>query len=216
MDDVDRLAPDEIQQLFQLVKANADFPNLVYLLLFQREIVEGSLSAALDLSDVPGLSGRDFLGKIVQVGFDVPAIERPRLERVLTSGLDEFLGDERVSERFAREHWAQAFLPGLRHYFANLRDVRRFLGSLSFHIGLFQTDTSFEVNPVDLIALEVLRVFEPDLYHALPGVKELLTQVSEEAKVFGGSDADSERREAVKALVGLAPVSRQPWAQESL
>jgi predicted KAP-like P-loop ATPase len=34
MDDVDRLSTDEIKLLFQLVKANADFPNLIYLLLF--------------------------------------------------------------------------------------------------------------------------------------------------------------------------------------
>ena len=38
MDDVDRLPPDEIRLLFQLVKINADFPNLVYLLCFNRGV----------------------------------------------------------------------------------------------------------------------------------------------------------------------------------
>jgi predicted KAP-like P-loop ATPase len=216
MDDVDRLAPTEIRQLFQLVKANADFPNLVYLLLFQRDIVERSLSEVLDPSDSPDRRGRDFLGKIVQVGFDLPAIERSRLEKVLTTGLDEFLGDERVSERFAREHWAQVFLPGLRHYFANLRDVRRLLGSLSFHIGLFQTETSFEVNPVDLIALEVLRMFEPDLYGALPGASELLTRTSDEVHLLSGGKQDTERRSAVEAIIATVPPDRRMRAQEIL
>lgn len=31
LDDIDRLTPEEIRLLFQLVKANADFPNMVYL-----------------------------------------------------------------------------------------------------------------------------------------------------------------------------------------
>jgi hypothetical protein len=61
MDDVDRLSIDEVMLLFQLVKASADFPNMVYLLLFQRDIVEKSLQ------DGAPTSAREFLEKIVQV-----------------------------------------------------------------------------------------------------------------------------------------------------
>ena len=43
IDDLDRLTADEVKLVFQLIKANADFPNLVYLTLFQRDIVEMSL-----------------------------------------------------------------------------------------------------------------------------------------------------------------------------
>ena len=46
LDDIDRLTPEKIRLLFQLVKANADFPNVVYLLLFQRDIVERSLNSS--------------------------------------------------------------------------------------------------------------------------------------------------------------------------
>ena len=49
IDDVDRLAPEGIRLVFQLVKANADFPNLVYLLLFQRDTVERALGGMGDL-----------------------------------------------------------------------------------------------------------------------------------------------------------------------
>ena len=45
VDDADRLTPNELQQLFQLVKVNADFPNLVYLLL-DREIAEKHIEKA--------------------------------------------------------------------------------------------------------------------------------------------------------------------------
>lgn len=132
MDDVDRLSTDEIKLLFQLVKANADFPNLIYLLLFQRDIVEKSLKA------IAPITGREFLEKIVQVGFDIPRIELTRLERVLFAGLDELLGDEAVGQRFDQRRWGNIFIPGLRPYFETLRDVHRFLATLSFHVGLFR------------------------------------------------------------------------------
>jgi hypothetical protein len=69
LDDIDRLTSEEIRLLFQLVKANADFPNVVYLLLFQRDIVERSLDSS------PAISGQKFLEKIVQVGFDICSVK---------------------------------------------------------------------------------------------------------------------------------------------
>lgn len=168
IDDVDRLSPDEIKLLFQLVKANADFPNLIYLTLFQRDIIEKSLEELL-----PG-GGREFLEKIVQVGFDTPKIDPTRLERALFRGLND-LFDEKISERFDQERWTNLFVAGLRPFFSNLRDVHRFLSTLAFHISLFRGDETFEVNPIDLIALEVLRVFEPEVYKAIAHAKEALT-----------------------------------------
>jgi hypothetical protein len=47
IDDIDRLTPDEMKAVFQLVRANADLPNLVYLLLFPREPVERALSGVV-------------------------------------------------------------------------------------------------------------------------------------------------------------------------
>src|SRR6185437_3942004 len=65
IDDIDRLTFSEIREVFQLVKANADFPNLIYLLMFDREVV----SRALD--SVSAGRGNEFLEKIVQVLFHV-------------------------------------------------------------------------------------------------------------------------------------------------
>ena len=61
---------------------------MVYLLLFQRDIVERSLE------DISPITGREFIEKIVQVGFDIPRIERSRMERVLFSGLNELLSEK--------------------------------------------------------------------------------------------------------------------------
>ena len=195
MDDVDRLSSDEIKLLFQLVKANADFPNMVYLLLFQRNIVENSIE------DFAPITGREFLEKIIQVGFDIPCIERTRLEKVLFAGLDKLLADEKVGQRFNTQRWGNIFIPGLHPYFNTLRDVHRFLGTLSFHISLFKNTGSFEVNTIDLIALEVLRVFEPEVYKLLHSAKSALTELRDTNL---SKDANDHTRNIVEAVVNQA------------
>ncbi|TKB69720.1 MAG: hypothetical protein E8D52_04980 [Nitrospira sp.] len=199
LDDIDRLTPEEIRLLFQLVKANADFPNVVYLLLFQRDIVERSLDSP------PAISGQEFLEKIVQVGFDIPRIEQTRLEKVLFAGLDELLTDGDVGKRFDQTRWGNLFLGGLRPYFQTLRDVYRYLASLSFHVSLFRSTGSFEVNPVDLIALEVLRVFEPAVYQRLPEAKLELTNLGDRA-----GDSHEEEKRTRKLIESIVEMASQP------
>jgi predicted KAP-like P-loop ATPase len=208
IDDVDRLSIDEIKLLFQLVKANADFPNLVYLLLFQRDIVEKSLEP------ITSIAGREFLEKIVQVGFDIPRIERTRLEKVLIAGLEKLLGDETVGQRFNQQRWGNIFIPGLRPYFETLRDVHRFLATLSFHVALFRNSGSFEVNPIDLIALEVLRVLEPAVYHWLPEAKSALTE--QRSRGLQGRGAEDKTRRVVESIVDQAPEANRPQVREIL
>jgi predicted KAP-like P-loop ATPase len=208
MDDIDRLTAGEIRLLFQLVKANADFPNLVYLLLFPRDRVEKSLG------ELTSIDGREFLEKIVQVGFDIPLIERPRLEKVLIDGLNNLLSDEKVTRRFDQQHWGNMLIAGLRPYFETLRDVRRFLATLAFQVSLFRGSGSFEVNPVDLIALEVLRVFEPDVYQQLPAAKAMLTEPRNSGSQ--SSRAEEEGRRTVEAIVNHAPEPNRPHVREIL
>ncbi|MDE1043614.1 P-loop NTPase fold protein, partial [Escherichia coli] len=38
MDDLDRLTTSQLRMVFQLIKANLEFPNVVFLLLFQRDL----------------------------------------------------------------------------------------------------------------------------------------------------------------------------------
>jgi predicted KAP-like P-loop ATPase len=168
MDDIDRLAAGEVRRLFQLVKANADFPNMMYLLLFQRDIVENSLE---ELS--PG-SGREYLDKIVQAPFDIPSVEKARLERVLNGRIEKTLDETGLLARFDRKRWYDIYGAGLSEYSTNLRDVHRYSSSLSFHAGLLQSEGVPEVNPVDLIGVEALRVFEPDVYRMLARMKSAL------------------------------------------
>jgi len=206
VDDVDRLSTEEIKMLFQLVKANADFPKLIYLLLFQRDIVEKTLEA------VAPITGREYLEKIVQVGLDVPQIERHRLEKILFAGLDGFLGQETVGKRFNKQRWQNIFLGGLRLYFKTLRDVHRYIAVASFHVSIFRERGSFNVNPIDLIALEVLRIFDPEIYQALANNKFVVTGRGTALS----RDWGDEIRNWVSSVIDKLPEARREQVREIL
>lgn len=170
IDDIDRLSRQDTLLLMQLVKTNADFPNIVYLLIFQKDIVENNLSDHNQF-------GKEYLEKIIQVPFDLPEAEKKSINRVLFKGLDEILfGKENISKRFDRSRWGGIFIEGIDPYFKTLRDVYRYLSTLSFYIKMFEGENSLEVNPIDLVAIEVLRLFEPEVYIEIKNNKMLFTE----------------------------------------
>lgn len=210
LDDIDRLTPAESVQVVQLIKANADFPRLVFLLLCQRDILENNLNLATKLN------GQAYLEKIVQVAIDIPKAERHEVHRALVKGLDRLKADPVIAKYYSEEHWREMF-KGLGFWFQNLRQVARFLGAFSFHVQLFKRENSFEVNFVDLAAIEALRMFEPKLHSTLhqnklfllglqfsePGVQE---RVAEELLAF----FDEESRDSGLLLLAalFPPISQ--------
>ena len=198
IDDVDRLAPTETAEMLQLIKANADFPNLVYLVLFDRETVEKNIRQALQTS------GREYLEKVVQAPFDIPAVEPIKVRRVLLSGLNELMADVEVARRFDQTRWGNLFFGGLEPYFQTLRAVKRFLSTLSFHVAVFRSQQAFEVNPIDLIALETLRMFEPAVHRFIRKNKAALTERHE----------NDQAHEAVRTIVSAASQGREAQVKE--
>lgn len=189
IDDIDRLSTDEIRDIFKLVRLTASFPNLVYVLAFDRKRVE----QALDETNVPG---RAYLEKIVQLSFDLPAIPREMLRKEIFSSLNRILGDI-PGNRFDESRWPDVFVEIVEPLFGNLRDVTR-LG-LSARPTLEALGTQVEV--VDLIALESLRVFRPELFALLAKMRSVLTQVSND---YGSRDDDPKVQAQVDELIECA------------
>lgn len=187
MDDLDRLTSSQLRMVFQLIKANLEFPNVVFLLLFQRDLVEDKLNDGAQL-------GRDYLEKIIQVPFDIPLIETTRLHNLLFTKLDKIIEkDASAAKMFDSGRWGNIFHGSLNAYFDNLRSVYRYTSTLSFHFNLLKGKTAFEVNPVDLIAIECLRVFEPDVYKEIARSKEIFTK--------NGADRYGRREDDISALI---------------
>lgn len=209
IDDIDRLTTDEIREVFQLVKANADLPNLIYLLMFDREIV------ARALDSIAGGRGHEFLDKIIQVPFHVPQPAMKRVHKVLFEGLDAHLAETGVGERWETQRWSRVWPGGLSRYFTNLRCVYRFLGSFSFQVSQMRNGKTFELNPLDLIVLETLRLFEPALYESLAARREILTG-SRIAAFFSEDERNKAQVAEQTALLSLTAEPRKTAMKEIL
>ncbi|MCZ0871261.1 P-loop NTPase fold protein [Peribacillus sp. AS_2] len=173
IDDIDRLTSGEIKEIFRLIKINADFPNTIYLLSFDKEVVEKNLDVSL------GVSGKKYMEKIVQVTFDVPNAKTEYIHQYLFNELDRILSrlPDSAKKYFSSEssHWANVFQSGIKCFFKNLRHVKRFVSSLELNLLQMCRDDVIEVNPVDFIAIESIRVFVPEFHNFMKQNKELFT-----------------------------------------
>lgn len=203
IDDIDRLTTDEIREVFQLVKANADFPNLIYLLMFDREIVAGALDT------IAGGRGHEFLDKIIQVPFHVPQPSLKQVHKILFEGLDAHLAETGVGERWETQRWRHVWPDGLSLYFTNLRHVYRFLSSFSFQVSQMRNGKTFELNPLDLIVLETLRLFEPSLYEALAGWRGSLTRHRHFSAAINHDETRKQAESEISALLSMVSDSRR-------
>jgi predicted KAP-like P-loop ATPase len=165
VDDLDRLTPEEIRIMFQLVKANCTFPNILFLLLFQKDIVEESLGTSH--SENPNF-GRNFLEKIVQCPLNVPTLPGRQLQGFFRKTLDEIITSHQLSADIVPPNDLNVAVPLLSPYFRTLRQVNRFAQSYSFYLGLFVEEGGTVINPIDLLLLEGLRFVEPEVHALLP------------------------------------------------
>lgn len=191
VDDLDRLTPPDAVKMLQLIKANADFPRMVFLLAYDLTSLGESVQAALRVD------GKDYIEKIVQVPIRVPIADRPTLEKLLTTGLDEILEQFQLESRWDQARWVALFLdrqgePGINSFFTTPRGVFRFLSSLRFDLARQMDRGQCNVDPVDFIGIEVLRVFEPVAYDSLVTAKNLLT---------GPATGEAREQSAAKAEV---------------
>ncbi|ULA64345.1 MAG: NTPase [Nitrospira sp.] len=194
IDDIDRLTPEETRQLFTVIKALGDFPNVVYLLAFDREV------ATYAIEQQVGLPGDRYLEKIIQVPFELPPIDQTALHAALFKRLDKILG-ETPEGLFDQSYWINVFHDGIDALIKLPRDVVRFTNTLSV---TYQTIRG-EVNPVDFIALEALRVFLPDLYAVIRTNQEMFAgQNHETPKTFHekwASELPEELRVSIQAMM---------------
>lgn len=162
IDDIDRLTPEEVRQVFRVVKSVADFPNVTYLLAFDKDIVSQSISG------LQGGRGEDYLEKVVQIPFELPQADRLSIRRLFDEKLNAILSDVDRSD-FDGAYWLNIFHEGIDKFIETPRDVIRFSNALAV---TFRAVIG-EVNPVDFIAIECLRLFSPDVYGVIRGNREM-------------------------------------------
>jgi len=167
LDDIDRLTQEEIRQTFRLIKINADFPYTIYLVAFDRKVVEKALTSE------QGVSGRDYLEKIIQVSFNIPTADPAFIAEMLIGELDKNLTALPLNH-WDPTRWGNMYHSGFSSFFRSIRDVKRFANSLAFNLKVIPD----EINSIDFIGLEALRIFTPEVYEGIASNKALFTWTS--------------------------------------
>ena len=158
LDDIDRLSTPEIRDIFKLIRLTASFPNLIYIVLCDRTRVEEALNEV-------NLSGRDYLEKIVQFSYDLPVVSQDLLQQLLAREIERVKANFDDIENSETIDWNDVFREIISPLIRNIRDIRRYVASI--HSTLFQLRN--EVSVTDLLALEAIRLFLPDVFRLIPG-----------------------------------------------
>ena len=165
IDDIDRLTKIEIREIFKLARLTASFPNIIYLLAFDRERVEQALSE-------DGISGRAYLEKIVLLSFDVPQAQWKPFQSRISAELDHILALI-TNTTFDKDRWGYLVYPKvIMPLLSTIRDVKRYFISTKQTI----KNLGDQIDLVDLFAMEALRIFHPEIFRRLVKLRYELTE----------------------------------------
>lgn len=191
IDDLDRLEPIEVKEILRLVRLVGDFPGLTYVLAYDSIQIEKSLNSL-------NIDGRGYVEKIVQVICHVPELRERDLSQYLASEILTILNELKIE--YEHNELVDVFNLGFKSLFKTPRDVKRFLNGLK--PTLLQLHE--EINTVDLIGAEAIRILCPDVFSLLPSATELLTNTT---SLYGSYHDDFKKKEFERIWDSILKVS---------
>lgn len=171
IDDIDRLDKDEIHSIFRLVKLTADFSNITYILSFDEEMVSEAIGKQFGSGDTK--SGQLFLEKIIQVPLKIPVAQPEALKHFCFELVDKAISlnniklTEEEERRFVNEFTSNVLIK-----IDTPRLAIRYGNTLSFSMPLLFG----EVNIVDLMLIEAIKIFYPSHYKFIKSNPEYFTE----------------------------------------
>ena len=214
IDDIDRLDARETRLVFKLVRMTANFANTVFLLAYDR----GRVGKRISEKGEKGIEGEEFLKKIVQLSFPLPKADQRDLFGVLFRELDEIIG-EFDDENWNRGRWESFRDSCLKKFFRTIRDIRRYVNGLRLDLRIISAE---EVNPIDFLAIEAIRIFAPDVYFAMANEKSAFVfPVRDRENLLEDFDEPSEREEKTRGetcehVIGKAPEDLTETVEETI
>ena len=117
-----------------------------------------------------GISGSDYLEKIIQYPFNLPEVPRPTLRRQLQLDTVQALGEINCGSPDA-DAWLDVLNHIVMPLIRNMRDVRRYGTSIRETIAALGSRISL----ADVLGLEAIRLFLPQVFDLLPASIDVLT-----------------------------------------
>ncbi len=154
IDDIDRVEDPHIREVVRLVNLIGDFPNCVYLLGYMTSAVARAVGEGNE--EV----GRSYLEKIVQAEYALPEIPDWLIHQTLVGAIQAIIDSfpEGTLGPFDEGDWQNLYLLGIRPLFSHIREIHRYANAVPVPL----KSIGNEVAVADVLALEALRMFEPE------------------------------------------------------
>ncbi len=153
IDDIDRLTPSEMLEIFQLIKLNASFSNTVFLICYDRQVVKEAITNQYSFD------GEKYLEKIIQVDYSLPDILPERIESLFFENLNQVIARHEIKFDSAEMNFPWVYR-GLQNFFRNVRDIKRYFNTIQFRLPSFHQN----VNIHDFLIVEAIRIFDYESY----------------------------------------------------
>lgn len=196
VDDTDRLELGQLMNLFRLIKLIADFEKLTFVLAMDCKAVSRTVGRRFEADG----EGRRFLEKIIQVPVRLPTIPHFKLREFALDLIQAAISDLGVDLSESEGlRFRSSFDPAIMPLIRTPRSAKQYANVIRFSLGLLPG----EVNPVDVMLLEGLRLFEYSLFEK---IKETVMPKAESHWLEGLMEERDEKAEKMlNALLDEVP-----------
>ncbi|MGD6888538.1 KAP family P-loop NTPase fold protein [Bacillus mobilis] len=188
IDDLDRLDREEIITVFKLIRLVCDFPNVVYVLALDEEIVSlalGQVYSKQVTEEQAMLKGRQYLEKFIQIPIYLPKVDEVKFKQFFIDGLKEILQKHNIKTGFFEN--IDSIYPVIDiTTFRTIRNIKRYLNLVQIFVPILKKEVFVD----DLLYLLAIKVTEPSLYNWIRMHPHILYQ--EDQKYFKDNEKINE------------------------
>ena len=192
IDDIDRLGPNEIEELFRLVRNTSNLPFMYFVMAYDKKYVVDSLNSVFPSHSL------SYSQKILQEEFFLPIIKNNELKVVLREKFSVFLNTEemeQVDKLLNRELFNSI---NVFNYLGNIRDIKRLANALLLHLKKLHG----EIDICDYVIMEILRQQYPFVLELIVDRKDdiLLCNNSGKYVCFNGKNGPEEKDDILSKM----------------
>ncbi|MGO4450459.1 P-loop NTPase fold protein [Phyllobacterium sp. TAF24] len=159
IDDIDRLEDKDVKSIMQMVKSTGQLPNVIYLLAYDRNIVNAALDQSTDRTRPR------FSEKIVQQEIELPQPSKNSLLSILDREIAFLIETAEDNMR-----WHYIVRDGIRRWVNSPRDVVKLSNAVKFSWPALEN----EIDVQDLLAMEGIRLFDQGAFSWIKDNRDFL------------------------------------------
>lgn len=184
IDDIDRLETREIREIMRLVKLIADLPGVIHVLGYERSRVERAVAES------GPKDGRAYLEKIVQASVSLPPVRAERL-RKLSMDLLQDATRGYAFESWDNPVWSEMLVGGVDGFLQTMRHGHLLANLAPTALDLYAGEVAW----MDVIALEAMRIFDPNVHEELHKLVDILVG-SDDLLIASSTEEVAQRNQA--------------------